>query len=104
VYPFTVKEIEDDIFSDDYNEFFSDGAALSENYKNFMKRWILGRDIEHEHFKQTWHSAEAADDANIEELRLKVKSIICEQLFTARAEHLGYKLTVTNAKTYGYRI
>jgi len=95
VYPFSI-DVGDDIFCDDFNVFFSDTSKLSQSYKDMLRHWLLDADIRRDDFPQTWHSAETPGPDNIGKLRLKAKSIMCEQLFTARARYLGHGITVTN--------
>lgn len=89
--PFVLPFADSEIFSSDVRELFCSPSPLSENYRSYLRTWLFGEPGDGE-FQERWHSAEVLSSANFEHFRGKIRSILCEHHFSARAQSLGIPL------------
>lgn len=87
--PLTLPIPDAEIFSDDPAEFFLQSAALSSNYKEYLKTWLFQPHSEGSRFKSSWHSKAQIDENNFGDFKNKARSILAEHYFSARARNLG---------------
>jgi hypothetical protein len=89
--PFVLPYADCEIFSSDVRELFRTPSPLSENYRQYLRTWLFGEPGFTE-FHERWHSAEPLSSTNFEHFRGKIRSILCEHHFSARAHALGIPL------------
>ncbi|HEY8269668.1 MAG TPA: hypothetical protein VIG33_02180 [Pseudobdellovibrionaceae bacterium] len=80
------------LFSGVTKPFFSPQAALSENYKKYLSYWLFDFENLVSDFPYEWHSKKPLNEQNVGEFRGKVRSILAEHYFSARAQRLGIPL------------
>lgn len=81
----------DDVFANDWRQFFREPSPLSENYRAYLRTYFFGERIDTE-FDQRWYAHEPIGEHNFEAFKAKLRCIFCEHLLSARARHLGIPL------------
>lgn len=87
--PLAIPYSNEELFSEDYKEFFHKNINISENYKQYLKTWLFGDEDKSGEFKEKWHSQKALSPENFEFFKGKVRAIFCEHYFSARAIQKG---------------
>ncbi|MCM8813384.1 MAG: hypothetical protein NC924_05535 [Candidatus Omnitrophica bacterium] len=81
-----------EIFSQDYREFFCASAPLSNNYKQFQRTWLFGEHTAAGNFREAWHHQAALTADNWQSFKEKMRCILSEHYFSARAQQAGIGL------------
>jgi hypothetical protein len=82
----------DRVFSGDPQKPFRADAPLSENYRDYIVDWLVGRDIGQ---GVTWHSGFQLSLETLGEFERKTTAILNEHLFAIRLRALGCKIVDT---------
>jgi hypothetical protein len=77
------------LFSGDPEQPFRPDAPLSNNYRNYISRWLTGQDIGQ---GVTWHSGFRLTKETLPEFERKTLAILNEQLFAIRLRSLGCRV------------
>ena len=77
------------LFPDDPSALFAEKAPLSENYKEYIVRWISGDDIGQ---VIRWHSGFAITPAELPRFRRKAHAIVNEHMLSVRIRQAGARV------------
>ena len=87
--PFALPFRDEEIFAADVRGLFRRPSPLSENYRSYLRSWLLGDAGE---LESRWHAAGPPSSTQLDALRGKVRAILCEHHLGARAAALGMPL------------
>lgn len=82
---------DEELFADDWRRLFREPSPLSDNYRAYLKTWLFGERTDGE-FTHGWHAQEPLTESNAEAFKAKLRSLLCEHLFSARARERGIPL------------
>ncbi|MBZ5560745.1 MAG: glycosyltransferase, partial [Acidobacteriia bacterium] len=81
----------DDVFADDWRQFFREPSPLSDTYRAYLRTYFFGERLNPE-FDQRWYAHEPIGERNFELFQAKLRCVFCEHLLSARARSLGIPL------------
>lgn len=90
--PLAIPFSNEELFSENYEEFFHKNIKISENYKQYIKTWLFGEEDKTGIFKEKWHSQRPLTKDNFEFFKGKTRAIFCEHYFSARAKEKGIEI------------
>jgi hypothetical protein len=74
----------DDALADDWRAVFREPSPLSDNYRAYLRTYFFG-DRVHGEFEHGWYAQEPLTEENFEAFKMKLRSVFCEHLLSARA-------------------
>jgi glycosyltransferase involved in cell wall biosynthesis len=92
---------DDEVFGDDWREFFREPSPLGESYRAYLRAYFFGDtnaggqgppDEAIEDFAHRWHNCEPVSARNFEAFKAKLRCVFCEHLLSARAMARGIPL------------
>ncbi len=89
--PFSLNNSNSELFLPK-GKFFSAGAPLSANYKEFIETWLFRKASDGGVFKESWHSKEPLTQASRGRMQAKARCILCEHTLSLRALEKGIPL------------
>jgi hypothetical protein len=89
--PLARPTTDDDVFADNWHQFFRDPSPLSDNYRAYLRTYFFGERADPE-FDHRWYAYEPIGEHNFEAFKAKMRCVFCEHLLSARARARGIPL------------
>ncbi len=85
------QPLDDRVFGDDWRTLFREPSPLSGNYRRYLNTYFFGGRADGE-FEHAWYAQQPLSEQNFEAFKLKLRSVFCEHLLSARARARGIPL------------
>ena len=94
--PLALPHADGEIFADDWRQLFREPSPLSENYRRYLRSWLLGESSDEP--IDPWYAQAPLAADNHAFMRQKIRSVLCEHYLSARARELHISLVDVRAE------